>query len=169
MSKILETERLILREFNLEDAPFIIELLNSPGWLRFIGDRGVHTRESAEKYLLNGPIKSHNENGFGLYLTEEKGSGKPVGMCGLILRNYLETIDIGFAFLESYTGKGYGSEIASATLDYAHHQLGFKKVLAITTEDNQASIRLLEKLGMRFDKIIRIPNDPESLRLYFTP
>lgn len=169
MTVILETERLILREFTLEDTDFIIELLNSSGWIRFIGDRNIHTQEAAGNYLINGPLKSYRINGFGLYGVELRHSHEPVGMCGLILRDYLETIDIGFAFLDSCTGKGYGTEIASATLSYAQNQLKFDKVLAITTEDNQASIRLLEKLGMQFDKVIRVPNDPEPLRLYFTP
>ena len=120
---VLETDRLTLRQFTIHDTDFIISLLNSPGWLEFIGDRNVKTQEQATDYLLNGPIKSYHENGFGLSLVELKHPQKPIGMCGLLKREYLEHPDIGFAFLPEYSGKGYAYEIAKATMDYAEAML----------------------------------------------
>src|ERR1700694_1684577 len=123
MKLIAETERLRLREFAAGDAQFIVELLNSPGWLEFIGDRHIRTEEQAREYLVQGPVKSYQENGFGLSLVETK-DGVPVGMCGLIKRPALEHADIGFAFLPQFMGRGYAFEIASATMDYARNVLG---------------------------------------------
>src|SRR6201986_3267525 len=119
MNYILETERLRVREFTLNDAAFIIELVNSPGWLKYIGDRNIKTDDKAKEYLQNGPLKSYAENGFGLSMVELKSDGTPVGMCGIIKRVALEHADIGFAFLPQYMGKGYAYEIASATLLFA--------------------------------------------------
>src|SRR5215213_5568163 len=130
MDYILETERLSLREFTLVDAKFIVELLNSPGWLQFIGDRYVKTEEKAESYLQNGPIKSYHENGFGLSMVELKENRTAIGMCGIIKRDSLETPDIGFAFLPQYEGKGYAFEIADATLSYAKNNLAIAKISA---------------------------------------
>ncbi|HWJ90667.1 MAG TPA: GNAT family N-acetyltransferase [Flavisolibacter sp.] len=166
MNRILETERLILREFSLTDAEFIIELLNSPGWLRFIGDRNVKSTADAEKYLTNGPMKSYKENGFGLSLVERKADGAKIGMCGIIKRANLEYPDIGFAFLPGAGGKGYAFEIARATLEYARNRLQLPKICAITLEENERSIRLLEKLGLRFVRTMRFENSQEELQLY---
>ena len=128
MEYILETERLGLREFNLKDTQFIIELLNSPGWLQFIGDRNVKTAGEAASYIKNGPIKSYSENGFGLCMVEIKENKTAIGMCGLIKRDGLENPDIGFAFLPNYMTKGYAFEIACATLSYAKDTLGIHKI-----------------------------------------
>lgn len=166
MKYILETERLQLREFTLDDTDFIIELLNSPGWLQFIGDRNVKTKEQAVNYLQNGPLKSYTQNGFGLALVQTKDDKEPVGMCGIIRRDNLETPDIGFAFLPRFIGKGYGFEIASATLAYAKDKLNFPKIVAITLPANERSIRLLEKIGLQFTKTICLPGNKEELFLY---
>ena len=147
---ILETDRLILREFNTDDAAFILLLLNNPGWLRYIGDRNVKTMDDAKNYLLNGPMKSYYENGFGLSLVELKENHLPIGMCGLIKRETLEHVDIGFALLPEYAGKGYAYEIAAATMAHAETHLGITEIVAITTEDNEHSIRLLNKIGLAF-------------------
>jgi RimJ/RimL family protein N-acetyltransferase len=161
---VLETERLRLGHFTLDDTKFFIELLNSPGWIEFIGDRNVKTEEQAIQYLQNGPMKSYHENGYGLSLVETK-DGLPVGMCGIIRRTNLEHPDIGFAFLKEFTGKGYAYEIASATLNYATDTLKLSKILAITVPYNTKSIKLLEKIGMKFVK--RFTNeDDEELFLF---
>lgn len=166
MNYYLETERLRLREFTLDDTGFIIELLNSPGWIRFIGDRNVKTEEQAINYLENGPLKSYMKNGFGLSLVERKDDNKAIGMCGIIWRENLENPDIGFAFLPEYNGRGYAFEISSATLYYAKDKLGLSRISAITLEDNVSSIRLLEKLGLRFTRTFSFPNSEEELLLY---
>ena len=162
---ILETERLRLREFSLEDAEFIITLLNSAGWLRFIGDRNVRTKEDAENYLKKGPMKSYEQNGFGLSMVETK-DRIPIGMCGIVKRDSLEHPDIGFAFLPEYASKGYGYEMASAVLKYAKQDLRLPTILAITLPDNVNSIRLLEKIGFGFVKSFRTEPSSEDLLLY---
>lgn len=166
MEYILETERLIMRHLNISDAAFIVELLNSEGWLEYIGDRNVRTAEEAEAYLLNGPIKSYEENGYGLTLVSLKDGNIPIGVCGLLKRDYLETADLGFAFLSKYIGLGYGYESASAVLAYAHDKLNISSVFAFTVPQNVASIKLLEKLGFRFERVFRMPGEEEELLLY---
>ena len=166
MNYILETKRLTLREFTSADAQFIIQLLNSPGWIEFIGDRNVRTDEQAINYLLNGPIKSYDENGFGLSLVETKADKKPIGMCGLIKRSHLEHPDIGFAFLPEFTGKGFAYEIANATVVFAKEVLKMPCVLAVTIPTNTASIKLLGKIGLKFIKTISFPNETEELMLF---
>jgi RimJ/RimL family protein N-acetyltransferase len=166
--QILETKRLRLREFTLEDTAFILDLLNSPGWLRYIGDRGVKTEEQAKNYLLNGPIKSYTKNGYGLSMVERKDDNKPIGMCGIIKRDTLENPDIGFAFLPEFSGKGYAFEIAEATLKHAKENLNILKVSAITMVDNSRSIKLLKKLGLRYAGPFIFPDTGEELLLYST-
>ena len=166
MKYILETERLRLREFNLDDSEFIIELLNSPGWLKFIGDRNVRTTEQAKYYLENGPLKSYEINGYGLSLVEKKDDSKAIGMCGILNRDSLDNPDIGFAFLPDFSGQGYALEIASATMIYAKDKLGISKIAAITVAGNLKSIRLLEKIGLKYNKEFRFPNSEEELLLY---
>ena len=163
---ILETERLILREFNTGDAAFILLLLNNPSWLQYIGDRNVKTLEDAQNYLLNGPMKSYRENGFGLSLVEQKENNIPIGMCGLIKRDTLEHVDIGFALLPEYAGMGYAYEIAAATMAHAKHTLKLEQVVAITSIDNTRSIALLNKIGLNFEKMVRLAEDQESLMLF---
>lgn len=167
MKKILETERLLLREFDLDDAEFIVELLNSPGWHEFIGNKKVRTAENAKKYLENGPLKSYRENGFGLWMVELKFVGVPIGTCGLIKRDSLDDVDIGFAMLPDFAGIGYGFEAASATLNYAKNKIGLKRIVAITLEKNTASIKLLEKIGLSYEKMVNgLDPDTEELKLF---
>ncbi len=163
---IFDTTRLVLRELTLHDAPFILELVNTPGWLKYIGDRNIKTIEAAETYLTNGPIKSYHDHGFGLLLVQTKVTNIPIGMCGILKRETLEHPDLGFAFLPEYIGKGYGFEAASATLAFAKANLKLPVVSAITVPYNQASIKLLETIGMKFQKSILLPNNPEELFLY---
>lgn len=166
---VIQTDRLLLVHLTAEDAPFIFELLNTPEWLQYIGDRGIKTLEDASNYLLNGPLKSYSLNGFGLFLVKLRDSNTPIGICGLIRRPALEDVDIGFAFLSRYTGQGYAFEAANATLTYAQKELGLSRVVAITTADNVHSIRLLEKTGMNFEKKVRIEEDADELLLYAIP
>ena len=164
--KIMETDRLILRWLTPDDAAFILELLNDPTWIRFIGDRGVRTLEDARNYIVTGPMNMYSERGFGLYLTELKDSRIPIGICGLIKRDSLEDIDIGYAFSSRYQAKGYGYEAASATLAYGIKELGLKRIVAITSKDNSGSSKLLEKIGMKFERFVIFPPDTEELKLY---
>ena len=149
---LLETERLILRELTFDDAPFILTLLNDPSFLRYINDKNVRNLEDARQYMLNGPMASYARNGFGLYLVELKDTAVPIGLSGLLKREELPDADIGFAFLPDYWGKGFAFESACAVMSDARERLGLKRVLAIVMPDNDASIKLLEKLGMRFER-----------------
>ncbi|MGH0592308.1 GNAT family N-acetyltransferase [Bacillus pretiosus] len=161
---VLETERLVLRWFDIKDAPFILELVNDPAWIQFIGNKRIKNLEDATKYILNGPVDMYNKMGFGLYLVERKEDLTPLGMCGLIKRDSLEDVDIGFAFLEKFRSKGYGFESASAVIDYGVQNLGMKRIVAITTIDNINSGKLLEKVGLQFEKIIS--DSGEDLKLF---
>ncbi|MFK4306546.1 MULTISPECIES: GNAT family N-acetyltransferase [Bacillus] len=161
---VLETERLTLRWLDVKDAPFILELVNDPAWIQFIGDKGIKNLKDAKKYILNGPVDMYNKMGFGLYLVEQKENLTPIGMCGLIKRDSLEDVDIGFAFLEKFRSKGYGYESASAVIEYGVQKLRMKRIVAITSIDNAASGTLLEKVGLRFEKIIS--DSGEDLKLF---
>jgi len=163
MPVILETERLRLRTFTMADAPFVLELLNTPNWLQYIGDRGIKTLEQAQSYLANGPILSYNTYGFGLYLVELKETATAIGMCGLLKRNYLEHMDIGYALLPAYERHGYAYEIATATMNYAFTQLHLMHLAAITDTGNERSVRLLEKLGFTLKELIIIENKELNL------
>ena len=139
--KVLETERLVLRRFDTGDAQFILELVNDPDWLRFIGDKSVRNLEDARGYIQKGPVDMYARHGFGLYCVELKSDATPIGMCGLLKRDTLEDVDIGFAFLPRFRSQGYGHEAALATLAYGAHVLGLKRIVATTTPDNDASGR----------------------------
>jgi RimJ/RimL family protein N-acetyltransferase len=166
MDFFVETERLILRQFNVDDAEFIYKLLNSPGWLKYIGDRNVKSVDDAEAYLSNGPIKSYQTNGYGLSMVSLKEDGTCIGACGLLKRDFLDHPDIGFAFLSEYMNMGFGFESAKATLDYAKKDLKINQVFAFTVPHNIASIRLLEKLGFHFEKKFTMPEEVEELLLF---
>lgn len=164
--KILETNRLILRRFTEADSAFILELLNEPSWKRYIGDRGIDSLEAARHYIETGPIASYERHGFGLYAIEQKADSTLVGMCGLIKRDGLDDVDIGFALLSRFEGQGMASEAAAATLVHSRDTLGLSRVVAITSIDNERSARLLERLGMRFEGMVRLSEDAKQLRLY---
>jgi RimJ/RimL family protein N-acetyltransferase len=164
--KVLETERLILRRVTVEDSEFILELLNDPSWLRFIGDRGVRTLDDARGYILKSLVAMYERLGFGLYLTELKGVGVPIGVCGLIKRDALEDVDIGFAFLPKFRAKGYAYESASAVIGYGKRTFGLNRLVAITSPDNYSSAKLLEKLGFNFERMIKLPDDTHEISLY---
>ncbi|MFD1256321.1 GNAT family N-acetyltransferase [Mucilaginibacter terrae] len=154
MCVILETERLVLRQFSITDAPFITQLLNSPKWLEFIGDRQIKTIANAQNYLVNGPLLSYKTTAFGLYLVQLKDSSKPIGMCGLVKRDYLNDLDLGYALLPQFEGNGYAYEIASATVIYAFENLHLLRLAAITTTYNLRSVHLLEKMGFVFKYVL---------------
>jgi RimJ/RimL family protein N-acetyltransferase len=164
--KILETDRLILRRLSVEDAEFILSLLNEPSFLLYIGDKGVRTIAGARDYILQGPIHSYERFGFGLYLAELKDDGTPIGICGLLKREALADVDIGFAFLPQFWKKGYAFESASAVLSYGKDALGLKRIVAITDSDNKGSINVLGKLGLRFERMIRMSEDAPEIMLF---
>src|SRR5687767_2197440 len=151
---ILETDRLILRQFSTEDADFILELVNEPSFIQNIGDRGVRTLDDASAYILRVAVASYEKNGFGLYLVLLKESGESIGMCGLIKRDGLEDVDIGYAFLPKFWSKGYAQEAALAVKDYARDVVRLKRLVAITDPKNQGSIRVLEKIGLSYEKMV---------------
>jgi RimJ/RimL family protein N-acetyltransferase len=157
-AKVLETGRLVLRRLVTDDAPFILALLNDPAWLEFIGDRGVRTVEDARGYILKGPIEMYAAHGFGLYLTERKSDGAPIGLCGLLRRKGLEDVDIGFAFLSAFRSQGYAFESAAAVMAHGRYALGLDRIVGITLPGNRASIALLEKLGMKFERMVSLPD-----------
>lgn len=163
---VLETERLRLRELSQDDAEFMLRLLNEPSFIQNIGDRGVRELEGARAYILGGPVASYERHGFGLWLVEEKGSGAPVGICGLLKRDALEDVDIGYALVPEHWSKGYASESAAAVVAYAREKLGLRRVAAITDADNQRSCGLLERLGFRHEGMIRLSDDAEELKLF---
>ncbi len=146
-----DTPRLRLRRLGLEDAPFILELVNDPDWLRFIGDRGIHDLDAARRYIVDGPQAMQARHGFSLYCVTSKEDGAPLGMCGLIKRDNLEDVDLGFAFLNACRGRGYAREAAAGTLEHAR-ALGLRRIAAITDPENARSIHLLEGLGFRFQE-----------------
>ena len=160
---VLETDRLVLSHFTLDDAAFIHELANEPSFLRFVGDRGVRTLDDARAYLRDSPLASYAQHGFGLFRTALKDGDVPIGMCGLLKRDELADVDVGFAFLERYVGRGYATESASAVMDYGYHVLGLDRIVAITSPDNHGSIRVLEKLGLQFEKTLDVPGFEASV------
>jgi RimJ/RimL family protein N-acetyltransferase len=163
---VIETERLSLRELSPDDAPFIFELLNDPAFLRFIGDRNVRTLEDARRYVETGPRDSYRRLGFGLYLVESKSSRVPLGICGLLKREALTDVDIGFAFLPTWRRRGYALEAAGAVLLDARKRLGIGRILAICSPGNEASIRLLAKLGFVSEGNTRLSPDAAEVRLF---
>lgn len=164
--QILETERLTVRQLTPEDATFILQLLNEPAWLRFIGNKSVRNLEDARRYILQGPVEMYARLGFGLYLVELKEEGVPIGICGLIKRDSLEDVDIGFAFLQKYWCRGYAYEAAFAVMTYGESVLGHKRIVAITSADNENSAKLLEKLGFRFEGMVKLSDDSPEVMLF---
>ena len=159
--RIADTARLRLRELELDDAPFILELVNEPGWLRHIGDKHVATVEDATRYITNSVLRMYERYGFGLYLVESKDGREALGICGLVKRDSLDCPDLGFAFLERHWNHGYASEAARGALTHGRSVLGLARVLAIVSNDNQRSTRLLARLGFRFIHQMRIGDGDE--------
>lgn len=163
---ILETERLILREMNEADSALMFELLNEPDFIRHVADRGVRTLADAAGYIAEKIVPSYAKFGFGFYVMELKESGTPLGICGLIKRDTLEDVDIGFSVLRRFWRKGYCYEAASALMNYGRTELRLPRIVGITSPENESSGRLLEKLGLRFEKMIHLPGYGPESRLF---
>ena len=164
--KVIETERLILRWLGSDDAAFIFRLVNEPSWLKYIGDKGIRTLQDAENYIRSGPCEMYDRLGFGLYLVELRDGGEPLGICGLIKRESLEFVDLGFAFLPDHWRKGYAYEAAVGAMSYGRDVLGLARIVAIVSRDNHPSSKLLEKLGFRFERMVALDSGKEELKLY---
>jgi len=163
---IIETGRLSLRELMPEDAAFMLELLNEPAFVRFIGDRGVRNIEDAQGYIEKGPMASYARLRFGLWKVVRKDSREAIGICGLVKREVLPDVDIGYAFLERFWSQGYAFEAALAVRDYARQTLGIQRLLGVTDQDNLTSIHVLEKLGLRYERLIRLAKNGPELKLF---
>lgn len=162
----LETERLTLRQLEFGDAPFLVGLLNQPSFLANIGDRGVRNVEDAHRYLREGPMNMYQRHGYGLWHVARRSDGVAMGMCGLLKRDILPDTDIGYAFLPEFWGKGYAFEAADATLRHASARFGLKRVIAVVSVGNDSSIRVIEKLGMRFERMVSMRPEEPDVRLY---
>jgi ribosomal-protein-alanine N-acetyltransferase len=160
----LETGRLLLREFTEDDAAFVLRLVNEPAFLRYIGDRGVRTLDDARRYIADGPVTSYANYGHGLMRVVRKADGVEIGMCGVLKRDTLPDPDIGFSFFPEFWSQGYALESARGVLRHARETLRLGRILAITTTDNEPSMRLLGKLGFRFEGMVSLGS--EELRLF---
>jgi len=163
---VLDTERLTLRHATPDDAAFILRLLNEPSFLRFIGDRGVRTLDDALGYIANRLVDSYERHGFGLWIVERKQEPGPIGICGLVKRDTLPDPDIGFAFLPEFWSAGYAYESALGVKRHALDVLRLPRLLAVTNADNASSIRLVEKLGLEFSRMIALSKGEPELRLF---
>lgn len=164
--KILETERTILREVDKGDAEFVLDLLNQPSFIRYIGDRNVRTIDEAREYIESRFTESYRKFNFGMWLIELKKTTEPIGICGFVRRDSLPDADIGFALLPQFERKGYAFETAEAVLRYGREKLNLRRVLAITSPDNEASGKLLGKLDFTFERLIEMPTGAETLKLF---
>jgi RimJ/RimL family protein N-acetyltransferase len=165
-ARVLETDRLTLRRFSTDDGPFMLELLNDSFFIRFVGDRGVRTVEAAREYLAQGPIDSYGRHGYGLYLVELKDGRIPIGMCGLLKRDFLSDPDIGFAFLPAFWSNGYAFEAASAVMTHARNELNLQRVVAVVSPGNERSVKLLLKLGMTAGGTIKWPDGGAEVEVF---
>ena len=163
---VLETGRLRLRRLAAGDAPFYLGLVNEPSWLKYIGDKGVRNLDDARDAILKGPVDMHDRLGYSLLLVELKDGAAPIGICGLIKRDALQDVDIGFAFLPAYWGRGYAFEAASAVIAFARDVVGLRRIVAITSPDNASSIRLLEKIGLAFQRMVKLTDGAPDVKLF---
>lgn len=162
----LETARLKLSHLTPEDAEFILKLLNEPSFLQYIGDKGVRTLKDAGEYIRGGPMQSYEQNGFGLYKVELKNDGRAIGISGLVKRSTLPDADIGFAFLPEYWNRGFALESARAVMNYARDTLRLNRILAITSPDNDRSAKLLVKIGLRFERMVKLTDNAPEVKLF---
>jgi RimJ/RimL family protein N-acetyltransferase len=164
--KVIETERLRIRYMKTEDAEFMLKLLNEPDWIKYIGDRGIRTVDAAKQYIKDGPMTMYEEHGVGLYTVELKEDAVPIGICGLIHRDFLKDVDLGFAILSMYWGNGYAYEAAEATMTFGAEVLGYRRIVGFTSLDNEKSANLLQKLGMKDEGKIKYASTSEDVRLF---
>ena len=163
---VVETGRLRIRRLDAGDAAFILELVNDPSWIQFIGDKNVRTQDDALRYLEKGPIAMYARHGFGLYAVDSKATGETLGMCGLIKRDALDDVDLGFAFLPRHRGEGFAFESANAVTAYGFGELGLRRIVAIVSFGNASSDNLLRRLRFGVEGTVRLPQDDEALQLY---
>lgn len=163
---VLETPRLSLHRFTLNDAEFAFELVNDPDFVKFIGDKGVRTIADSRTYLKNGPLASYQRHGFGLLKVVRRADAVPIGMCGLLKRDTLDDVDLGYAFLPAYRSSGYAREAATGVVEYGRRDHGLRRVVAITTPDNLSSIRVLEGVGFSFERSVQLSPDASPLSLF---
>lgn len=163
---VLETDRLALRQIEAADAAFILELVNEPAWLEFIGDRGVRNLDDARAYIAQGPVAMYARRGFGLFLVERKEDSTPIGICGLLKRETLGDVDLGFALLARFREQGYAREAALGTLSYGFGELGLKRIVAIAAPGNERSIRLLESVGFVREGVVRLTAGEAAVCLF---
>jgi RimJ/RimL family protein N-acetyltransferase len=167
---VVETPRLVLRRMRVQDdTGAVLELLNDPAFIEFIGDKRVRTADAARLYIEAGPLTSYERFGFGLYMMVSKVSGQSIGICGLLKREALEDVDVGYALLPAFRGMGYAFEAASAVVRYGYDTLGLRRIVAVTNADNERSIRVLERLGLRFERTVVIAESSHELHLYAPP
>jgi RimJ/RimL family protein N-acetyltransferase len=162
---VISTSRLALRQLGPPDAPFILTLLNEPSFVQFIGERNVRSIADAERYILTGPVASYERFGFGLWRVALKGGDVPIGMCGLLKRDALDDVDLGFALLPAFWRQGYATEAAQAVLAYGKQAFGLERVVAITSPGNERSERVLAKLGFVFERMTRLTPSDKEVRL----
>ncbi|RLA34837.1 MAG: GNAT family N-acetyltransferase [Gammaproteobacteria bacterium] len=165
---VLETERLVLSRLSYDDCDFIVELLNEPAFQRYIGDKAVRSRADAREYLHKGPIGSYERHGFGMFLVRSRSDNASMGMCGLVKRKEFDAPDVGFAFLRRFWASGYAAESATAVLEYGKNVLQLPRIIAMVDPENEASIRLVEKLGLTFEGTVRMPGETDEINMYTT-
>ncbi|RKX31875.1 MAG: GNAT family N-acetyltransferase [Verrucomicrobia bacterium] len=163
---IVEAPRLRLRELTVDDAEFVFRLVSEPSFLSNIGDKGVRNLDDARQFILEGPWTRQKRHGYGQFLVERKEGGVPIGVCGLIYRESLDVTDVGFAILPEYWKRGFAYEAAEAMVQYGRSTLGIDKIVGLTSEENLASISVLEKLGMKFERIVKMSEDDPGTVLY---
>ncbi|MBV8665456.1 MAG: GNAT family N-acetyltransferase [Burkholderiaceae bacterium] len=166
MAVVLNTARLTLRPLKVEHAAFWLRLVNDAAFLQFIGDKGLHTLDDAHRSIAEGPVALFAERKIGHFLVQRKEDGAALGTCGLIKRDALDDIDLGYAFLPEYRGQGFAFEAATAMLDYARDEIGLKRLVAIVSPDNEASVKLLERLGMRFERMLMLKEPDDMVKLF---
>lgn len=166
VAAVADTGRLAIRRLAEDDAAFILDLLNQPSFLKYIGDKGVRTLEDARDYLRKGPMHSYDRFGFGLYRVSLTSDDTAIGICGLVKRDALDDVDIGFAFLPAFWSRGYAFEAATAVLAHARGDLGLGRIVAIVSPENDSSIRLLGRLGLRFERLVRLADDAPEIQLF---
>jgi ribosomal-protein-alanine N-acetyltransferase len=163
---IIVTSRLRIRELSIEDAEFVLRLVNEPAFIANIGDKGVRTLEDARSFISKGPWTCQEKRGYGQFLVDQKEEGDPVGICGLLFRDSLNVTDIGFAILAKHRGRGFALEAAKAVMEHGFSKLQIKEIVGLTSDANTASIRVLEKLGMKFDRVVKMSDDDPGTALY---
>lgn len=163
---VAETSRLRIRHLLAADAAFICQLLNEPSFIENIADKGVRTELDALHYMAEGPVKSYQQHGYGLFLVEDNASRQPLGLCGLLFRDFLQETDIGFAFLPQYWGQGYAYEAAAAVMHFGYSKLNLKRIVGLTSAGNTTSVKLLHRLGLRFEKMVLMLPSQEYVQLY---